>query len=570
MAAYLEKKSGMPEQDGGMGNFIRTDEIRVRCNLKIGQIQTLSIRKCMGSHTVAEMSVSMETGSLDIAGQQLNSQPLVIEAEQEEESILLFSGVISRIHIDRESDYETVYIAAYSLSWLMDLEKKDRSYQGDVSILELIRRIGGEHSFSILSSIEDKRTEKPFIQYRETDWEFIVRLSSHLHVPVYAADDHGGREIHLGLRGQGTPLTLKAVAEKMCMEEERARQVNFDREKAVCYEVTTGQVLQLGKSVRYHDRLLLPFQADMVLQHGMLYCTYKLAGPRYFTIPSAYNPRIKGAGLEGTVLERKNETIKVHLDIDEEQDISSAYYYPWLPEHGNMMYCMPENGSRIRLLVAGEDERDAIGIHCVRRDGGSREAQNPANRWFVTDEDKKLVLQPSFMELSGAEGKSKISVMDNIGSSISSSGEISIQAKGRILMQGTKVNLSAPGEITAVKRELGTPAIVNICHHLDAMGKQTAFYNLEEPVTENIPGGGRDYSGGQAQSEEIRKKKEEEKKKLQFKLQELLRQENERNRYELGASIVKVISAIPQCMEQDRFSQIALGFRPISGRMKGE
>ena len=38
-------------------------------------------------------------------------------------------------------------------------------------------------------------------------------------------------------------------------------------------------------------------------------------------------------------------------------------------------------------------------------------------------------------------------------------------------MQGTEVVLNAPSEITAVRREVGEPAVVNICHNLDAMGK---------------------------------------------------------------------------------------------------
>ena len=168
------------------------------------------------------------------------------------------------------------------------------------------------------------------------------------------------------------------------------------------------------------------------------------------------------------------------------------------------------------------------------------------------------------------EGRSKISFNDSTGNSFRSCGNILIQAKGNVVIQGTKVKLNAPREITAVKRELGDPAVVNICHNLDAMGKQTMFRNLEELKLRNHPKRGRAYSRQQIISEENKIREEEKRKKLQFELQKLFRQESERNNYELGASIVNVISAIPQGMEQDRISQIAIGFRPIAGRMKGE
>ena len=53
-------------------------------------------------------------------------------------------------------------------------------------------------------------------------------------------------------------------------------------------------------------------------------------------------------------------------------------------------------------------------------------------------------------------------------------------------------------------------------------------------------------------------------------MQELLEQEKERNSYQLGGHIVNVISSIPQCAEQEELPRVAMGMRPIFGRMKGE
>lgn len=571
MAAYTEEKNFMPDQDISMGEFLRVDEIKVRCNFPVGQIKSLSIQERMGVHTVAEVSAGIEAGSMEITNQEFSGQPLVIESEKDGKKSLLFSGVISEVHMDKEAAYDMISVKAYSLSWLMDMEKKDKSYQGKTSILNLIQEIAKKNTCALLCFAEDKITEKPFIQYRETDWEFMERMSSHLHVPIYPANDYKGMGIYLGIQNHGTSTELHTLNERWCMDEKRMKSKNFDMRKAVYYEVITGQVLHIGQSVIYRHENLWPFKASMVLLDGMLYCTYRLAGAYYYDIPVCYNPNIRGMDLTGTVLERKNETFKIHLDIDDEQDLGKAYDYPWLPEYGNMVYCMPEEGSKVRLHIAGEDERNGIGTDCIRFNGNvCEETQIPDHKWFSTDKKKKITLQSSIVELSGEEGKSKITFQDGTGNSIRSSGEILIQAKGKVVVQGTKINLNAPSEITAVKRETGEPTVVNICHNLDVMGKKTKFSNLGELPMRSILGGGKNQNAGPGQSEESGKGKEEELKKLQFEMHKLLEQESEKYSFELGRTVINIASAIPQCHPADRLSQIATGFRPIMGRMKGE
>ena len=70
---------------------------------------------------------------------------------------------------------------------------------------------------------------------------------------------------------------------------------------------------------------------------------------------------------------------------------------------------------------------------------------------------------------------------------------------------------------------------------------------------------------------ERRKKKpsEEEKEKRELRLKELMVDSREETAYALGASIMDVLSAIPRPIEQDKIAQIALGTRPITGRMRG-
>lgn len=376
--------------DERIGDFIKSGEIEVNCNIPVGELKSLSIRERIGTHTVAEVVVGIDPGSVNIAELQSTGQPLKITANKRGKKTLLFYGVIGQIFIEKEAIYEYLLIRAYSLSWLMDLEKKNRSFQGETSITGLIRKVSGEQAFSLLNAAQDEMTEAPFIQYKETDWEFILRLSTHLEVPLYTANDYEGQGLYVGLQEQETHEKPEPLYEKWRMDEKRVREVNFDIKKAVYYELLTGQIFHTGQGVLYRNRMVWPFAVNIALVDGVLQCISKLAEKDYFTSDIAYNPHMKGLSLTGRVLKRESELVKIHLDIDEEQDIGRAYYYSWMPEHGNLVYCMPEEGNAVRLFVAGMDERNAIGIDCVRQNGSvCEETQNTNNRWFSTAHDKK-------------------------------------------------------------------------------------------------------------------------------------------------------------------------------------
>lgn len=128
--------------------------------------------------------------------------------------------------------------------------------------------------------------------------------------------------------------------------------------------------------------------------------------------------------------------------------------------------------------------------------------------------------------------------------------------------------MNASGEITAIKRELGDPAVVNFCYNLDATGKQTKFHNLEKLPMKSVPKGGSGDSGSQSVSPEQAAAEKEKREKLRFEMQELMEREKEKSNYHLENHIVNIVSAIPQVVEQDEISRIAIGFRPILGVMR--
>lgn len=555
-----------------MAEYITYDEIKIKCNIKVNRILQLSISERIGSHAMAEIKANIESESLGLSSTELMNQPVKIYYIKDNKEHLIFTGVISNVRIEKESIYETISLSAVSLTWLMDLERKNRSFQDcNDSVTGLIKKIAQENSFQFLCSATDQSITQPFIQYKETDWEFILRLATHLNAPVITSPNYDGNGFNIGFQDQKIPQELHVTREKWCMDAVMNQSPSWRTKEATYYEVDTSQILHLDQCVILHNDVLRPYHISLILQKGLLHCICKLAVNNHYFTTVSYNPNLKNISLTGTVLKQKEESISIHLDIDEKQDADNTYFYPWSPEAGKMLYCMPEIGSRVNLLIPGEDEQKAAAINCTQQSESLEKAtKTPENRWFITKNEKTMSLKPSGINFSSNGDQSSISIQDVNGNSIKSSKEIFIQAKGKISIYGTQIELNAPTEVTAIKRQLGSPAIVNLCHNLDSMGENSIFTNLvakDENSSSKGPGVLTEDTSISNNLREDRKKEVKEKLDLQLKK---LSEEEDKRTYALGKSIINVVSSIPQVVEKDKLSQIAAGFRPIAGRMKGE
>lgn len=181
-----------------------------------------------------------------------------------------------------------------------------------------------------------------------------------------------------------------------------------------------------------------------------------------------------------------------------------------------------------------------------------------------------MTLQPQIFEISAPADQSKILLEDSSGSIFSTSKDLLLQAEGDLILMGTNVTMSAPKEITAVRRQLGEPAVVNICHNLDTMGGKSSFKNLpgtkgRMPKTEEKQDS-REMKVDSSKTEQMKQKQE----KMLFQMKELTEKQEKTTKFKLGPSVTKIMAAVPQSKEHDSLAQIAVGSRPMFGKMKVE
>lgn len=457
-----------------------------------------------------------------------------------------------------------------SLSWLLDLEQKSRSFQQkDLKFTELIDNILAESGSSAIYQITDKEIEKPLLQYHETDWEFIRRVASRLHEPIVPIINISDSGLYVGFPSGKMTGTLAETTYQWGLDEKYRCNPQMSKLHYTYYEMEDHIPRQIGDQVRFLGQSLFVSDITARLYKGILCFTYRLTSREYTSVLPIVNASLCGLSITGTVLERQAELLRLHLDIDEEQKREEAYFYTWLPDTGNIMYSMPQPGTKVSLYMQNDDEHSAICINQIRENGSvCEQTQNPVHQYLTTEDGKSISMKPETLELSALTTGTSISLDDNSGMTLSSSSEILIQADKNLIVKSKTVNLHAPKEITAVRRKQGTPSVINLCNNVDTTGNSGKFVATGKysmlPAAKWAGMSSSDEKQGEAATLEMQEKREA----LKFKLKELVEKTDSAVEFDLSDIYQDVLSAIPSGGEQDEIAQLSVGSFVLFGEMR--
>lgn len=417
--------------------------LRLRGALDITRITGFTLHVGVNDH--AHAVVEGEAGGdafeqirRSLAGREMSL--LALDEDGEERPI--FTGVVAKAALMGLGQYPQFRVELLSGTSLLDHEKRCRSFQ-DVGMTyeQLALQIMSEHTggAAICTVGEAEKLGRPVIQYRETDWEFLMRMASRCGGVVVPETRYGMPRIWFGFPERSYPCSFPedkySVGYSPRFWELGGEMMGYSRADFLYYDVESGQNCDLGWHTTFKGHDLLIMEKWAKLERGELRFTYRLGRPGLGWGRTIYNERIRGMSLLGEVLATERETLKLRLDIDEGRDPGGPYAYDWRPETGNMMYCMPQVGTRVSLYFPDHDEQHAMAVNCVRTNGSSCDRMSdPSKRAFVTEHGKELTLYPDSMALSGAGGK--ISLVDDRG--------LDIISEHGIMIAGRSVEFNAP------------------------------------------------------------------------------------------------------------------------------
>ncbi|WAG43332.1 phage tail protein [Clostridium estertheticum] len=375
---------------------------------------------------------------------------ITISLKDDKDSVTdVFQGVVTNIQVNANKDVRTLEIEALSRTFLMDIKKKSRTFQDkNSSYGEIFNIVNGEYTnINILDSITNgTKIDKLIVQYKETDWEFIKRLSSHFNVPVVSECQLKDIKYSIGNSGCYTTYEVDKYnySIKKALQEYRLKSENgidgLNDINLISYEVITYKVMYLYNLVNFKGKSLYIYSSEMELLDGMISNKYILRDNKGIKVRRDYNNKVVGISLKGNVLDTKNDTVKINLEIDGNQDIGKARWFSYSTVYsspdGTGWYCMPEVGDVIRLYFPDNEEKNAYAISSANlKSSNSEKRSDPAVKSIGTKYGKQVVMKPGAVEIIG-NGNLLMRLTDDGGIEINSDKKIVLDAKEDIEITG--------------------------------------------------------------------------------------------------------------------------------------
>ena len=249
--------------------------------------------------------------------------------------------------------------------------------------------------------------------------------------------------MYVGIPETGNTCELEAGEYAVRIDERfytlGGEKAGYDRSQFLCYEVKSLENHRVGDKARFlgEERYICAKKGSVV--HGQMEFTYTLASPAWAGERRLGNKNFSGLSLLGTVSACSNETVQLKLDIDQGKPEQKLYPFNWVPATGNMMYMMPQEGTRVSLYFKGDEETSAVAVNCIRSGRGCARSDY-RDKGLTTEHGMQLKL---YRDSMGVETPANKFLMDaSKGIEISGSRQLHISAAGDVRIEGKEVCIS--------------------------------------------------------------------------------------------------------------------------------
>ena len=160
-----------------------------------------------------------------------------------------------------------------------------------------------------------------------------------------------------------------------------------------------------------------------------------------------------GVSLRGTVEKREKESVYLKLDIDG-ADGKALHPYPWIPPTGNVMYCMPQEGTEAYLYFPEAEEGSAYAVSGIHNSSCPVFA-DAQSRGLVTEHGKKMQMYADVLGFAGGQEEAVQECrMGEDGICFGAGkGKLQVTGSGQITFRAPEISLDAVQKIGQYKME---------------------------------------------------------------------------------------------------------------------
>ena len=488
-----------------------TKKLKVECPYEILKIEDIKIfckpnehgkvyLKCLIDDSV-NFKYSIEASTNDkicvyeeIENTDLNNNE---NTSNEEKRTIIFNGIIENIKTTNINGIYYLELEGSSSSSLLDIEKRTRSFQDiNMSYDELINEILKNYEGYGFAQCMNRpmSIEKPLFQYKETDYEFLKRIGSYLGLELICDVVNTNNIIYFGkpslkFYALNNEINYKASKDLEKYYKVLTLGIDFHDTDFFYYEVMLREKMDIGDLIKFKERDFYINQYYGQMHNRELIYKYRFCRKNGIWQEKIYNEKLSGISIEGKVLAVDGERVKLHLNIDETQDISKASWFKYAPPTGNIMYAMPNIGESVMLYFPNRYDEPIV-TGCVRKNGNScSKISNTNNRYFSTESGNNLDILPGAINFY--RGGMNVNLNDENGINISSSGNLSLGASGGISLSGGSVSISGSNKVLVQKNKSSYISLEGECYNQsNAVYENGSCRETYEKFTDDEPTAG--------------------------------------------------------------------------------
>lgn len=445
--------------------------ISIKTNLDIVSITKFNIVQNIDEHTYLYFEGILNQKARDKYALENNALKTVEIVRNNVEEEIIFKGIPLNIEVKVLKGVYHLIIKAVSFTYLLDIKKEYKSFQNEnMTYKEMNKKAISttEKAQIIDTATENKKIETFLMQYHETNWEYMKRMSSHFNTCIVSDMTTLYPALFFGIPkgndiGKLPKVNVNISRNNLRYLSEKVNgNHNIKNGDSIEIELTDqNRNFSIGDKCTWQDYILYIKYKEITYEKGILSFKYRLATKGSFSKPKYYNMNIIGLSLRGTVLKSIQDRIKVHLEIDDVQDEGTAWEFqyttPYTAEGQTGWYCPPEIGDTVLINFQTEDESKAVGFNSLRMSITSDKVSNTDIKFFRTDTGQELMFSPEQVKITVVDGviketgeyKVTIIVLDkNTGLTFKTTESINFQTNKSLTMEAEgKMSFIAGDEI---------------------------------------------------------------------------------------------------------------------------
>lgn len=367
----------------------------------------------------------------------------------EETCIPVFVGKLISLKVSVIDDVIYAWLECASLSIYFQQKEKYRAFQNEnMTVKQLLMAIPEEGHNIVVADAGENVLNRQFIQYGETDWEFAKRIAGDFHGIIIP--DIIGRvpQIAFGMvLGNTYCISEESVIEHTKIQKQTVQGIRyFD-----IYKIESGVNYQLGDTIVLSGERYQILEKNLYLDKGLAVFSYLIGDPESVRLEKYINKKIKGISLTGNVIKTSDMFLWVQLDIGDEHKIRDNYCaYEYAPASGNVMYSMPETGTKVRVYFPTGEEDKGVVVSCVHEDMSYPKCDI---KQFEIQGGNVLLFNPGEMSIVNMRKGQSLAIGEEQGISFFSDSKLSMYAEEEIIISSRSVaELSAQDEINLISK----------------------------------------------------------------------------------------------------------------------